>query len=48
MVCALDDVDCALESHAGVDVLGWEVAVSSVCFCVVLDEDEVPEFDAEV
>ena len=48
MVGALDDVYCALESHAGVDVFCWEVAVGSVCFCVVLDKDEVPEFDAEV
>ena len=48
MVSALDDVYCALESHAGVYVFGWEVTVGSVCFCVVLDEDEVPEFDTEV
>ena len=38
----------ALEAHAGVDVLGGEVAEGAVFLGIVLNEDEVPDLDAEV
>lgn len=44
----LDEGADALEAHAGVDVFGGEVTVAAVFFGVVLDEDEVPDLDAEV
>ena len=37
--------DDALEAHAGVDVLGRQLAQAPVGLAVVLDEDEVPELD---
>ena len=44
----LNDGDHALEAHAGIDVLGGKVAEGAVGFGVVLDEDEVPDFNAEI
>ena len=38
----------AFEAQTGVDVFGGEVAVGAVFFGVVLDEDEVPDLDAEI
>ncbi len=44
----MNDGDDALEAHAGVDVFGGEVAEGAIGFGIVLDEDEVPDLDAEV
>ena len=44
----LDDRARALEAHAGVDMLGGQFAECAIGFGVVLNEDEVPNFDAEV
>ena len=44
----LDDGTCALKTHAGIDVFGREFAEGAIGFCVVLDENEVPDFDAEI
>ena len=46
--CVLDDRAGALEAHAGIDVLGGKLAEGAVGLGVVLDEDEVPDLDAEV
>ena len=45
---ALDDRAGALEAHAGIDVLGGQFAERSIGLGIVLDENEVPDFDAEV
>jgi len=44
----LHDGDHALEAHASIDMLGGEVTEGAVGFGIVLDEDEVPDLDAEV
>jgi hypothetical protein len=44
----LDDRAGALEAHAGIDVFGGQFAEGAVGFGVVLDENEVPDLDAEV
>ena len=44
----LDDRARALEAHAGIDMLGWKFAKCAIGLGVVLDEDEVPDLDAEV
>lgn len=44
----LDEGAGTLEAHAGVDVLGGEVAEGAVGFGIVLNEDEVPDFDTEI
>ena len=46
--CALDDRAGALKAHAGIDVFRGQLAEGAVGLGVVLDEDEVPDFDAEV
>lgn len=41
----MEDADESFESHACVDVFGWEL-VECVGVCAVeLDEDEVPDFE---
>ena len=45
---ALDDRAGALEAHAGVHMLGGQLTERAIGLGVVLDEDEVPDFDAEV
>ena len=44
----LNDGAGALEAHAGIDVLGGELAEAAVGLGIVLNEDEVPDLDAEV
>ena len=44
----LNDGTSAFEAHAGIDVFGGQFAEGAVGFGIVLDEDEVPDLDAEV
>ena len=44
----LDERTGAFKAHAGVDVLGGQVAEAAVGLCIVLNEDEVPDLDAEI
>ena len=45
---ALQDRDQALEAHAGIDVFGGKRIELGSADAVVLDEDQIPNFDKPV
>ena len=44
----MDDRAGAFKTHTGIDVFGGQFAETTIGLSVVLDKDEVPDFDAEI